>query len=218
MILVAERMFAERGIYAVSLRQINIEADQRNGSALHYHFGSREGLISSIFEYRMEPINQLRMEMLEEIKDKATPDLPDIHSLIKALLVPAIAHLKIPGETTHFSRFLSQTACTYTTQPQRLLDNKHNSGRREIRRLIYSVLRDTPEPIINQRIAIMERTFFQSTADFEAQKEELGDAIEPYALDLLANNMVDCIYSILTAPISESTNSALQNYAAKAAE
>ncbi|MCW9034729.1 MAG: TetR/AcrR family transcriptional regulator [Alphaproteobacteria bacterium] len=208
MILVAERMFAEMGVYAISLRQINIEAGQRNGSALHYHFGSREGLISAIFEYRMEPINQIRLELLEEVKDQASPDLPDLKSLMGALLIPGTAHLKTPGSVTHFSRFLSQAANTYSDKIQELMDNKHNSGAREIRRLFRSALRDLPEPIIKQRGMIAEQSLIQTYAAFEALKEEKGEAVGIEDYDLMVANLSDCIYALLTAPVSEKTKQA----------
>ena len=40
LLLAAERLFAARGVDGVSLRQVNVEAGQRNLSAAHYHFGS----------------------------------------------------------------------------------------------------------------------------------------------------------------------------------
>jgi AcrR family transcriptional regulator len=50
MVDAAERLMAERGIAAVSLREVQDAAEQRNKSAAHYHFGSREGLIRAIIE------------------------------------------------------------------------------------------------------------------------------------------------------------------------
>ncbi len=52
MILAAERLIAERGIDAVSLREIGATAGQRNNSAAQYHFGTKEGLVAAIYEYR----------------------------------------------------------------------------------------------------------------------------------------------------------------------
>ena len=49
----AERLFAERGIDAVSLRTINAEAGY-SVAALHYHFGTRDGLIRALLE-RAQP-------------------------------------------------------------------------------------------------------------------------------------------------------------------
>ena len=54
----AERLFAARGADNVSLREINRAAGQKNVAALHYHFGSRRGLMVAIFERRMTGINR----------------------------------------------------------------------------------------------------------------------------------------------------------------
>ena len=42
---VAERLFAERGIDNVSIREIVRASGQSNLSAAHYHFGTREALV-----------------------------------------------------------------------------------------------------------------------------------------------------------------------------
>ena len=44
----AERLFAERGIDATTLAQINRAANQRNRSAVQYHFGNKQGVIHAI--------------------------------------------------------------------------------------------------------------------------------------------------------------------------
>ena len=53
----AERLFAEKGIDNVSLREINRAAGQKNVAALHYHFGTRESLLEALFENRMSGVN-----------------------------------------------------------------------------------------------------------------------------------------------------------------
>ena len=50
LILAGERLFALSGLDSVSLRQINSAAGQRNSSAAHYHFGSKEALVQAIHE------------------------------------------------------------------------------------------------------------------------------------------------------------------------
>ncbi len=54
LVLSAERLFAERGINGVSLREIAVEAGQRNNAATEYHFGTRENLLAAIYVYRAE--------------------------------------------------------------------------------------------------------------------------------------------------------------------
>ncbi|MAR91543.1 MAG: hypothetical protein CML06_11780 [Pseudomonadales bacterium] len=50
LILVAIRMFAEQGFSGVSMRNINSAAGTRNSSAVHYHFGSKMGIIEAVME------------------------------------------------------------------------------------------------------------------------------------------------------------------------
>jgi len=64
----AERLFAEQGIGAVSLRQIVAAAGQGNLSAAHYHFGSRDGLIRAVLERRMRAIDTIRHRRLDAVQ------------------------------------------------------------------------------------------------------------------------------------------------------
>jgi AcrR family transcriptional regulator len=64
---VAERLFAERGIASVSLRQIVLEGGQGNLSAAHYHFGSRDALIRALVERRLRTLDALRHACLDRV-------------------------------------------------------------------------------------------------------------------------------------------------------
>ncbi|MFM1990830.1 MAG: hypothetical protein RJA99_3787 [Pseudomonadota bacterium] len=68
MLDVAERLFAEHGIAAVSLRQIVLASGQGNLSAAHYHFGSRDGLIRALVERRMRVLDAIRHRRLDAIE------------------------------------------------------------------------------------------------------------------------------------------------------
>jgi Bacterial regulatory proteins, tetR family len=52
----AERLFAERGMYAVSNRQISEAAGQGNNAAACYHFGTRTDLLRAIENKHRVPI------------------------------------------------------------------------------------------------------------------------------------------------------------------
>ena len=51
----AEALFAEHGIEGVPLRRIIVEAGV-NSAAIHYHFGSKEGLVKAVFARRFRPL------------------------------------------------------------------------------------------------------------------------------------------------------------------
>ena len=61
MLVAAERLFAERGIGAVSLREIGAAAGQRNNSAAQYHFGTRQNLVAAILDLRHSAASYLAM-------------------------------------------------------------------------------------------------------------------------------------------------------------
>ena len=48
--MAATRAFAEHGVTNASLLDITRQAGQRNRGAVHYHFGSREGLLAAVLE------------------------------------------------------------------------------------------------------------------------------------------------------------------------
>ena len=60
LVVTAERLFAERGIDGVSIRQITLEAGLGNNSAVTYHFESKAGLVRAIFEYRVPYLTERR--------------------------------------------------------------------------------------------------------------------------------------------------------------
>ena len=60
----AERLFADHGFGATSLRNIISEAEV-NLAAVHYHFGSKEALIKAVLERRIIPLNLERLRLLD---------------------------------------------------------------------------------------------------------------------------------------------------------
>jgi len=105
MILTAEALFAEGGINGVSMREIAAKAGQGNHFAVQYHFGSREGLVEAIFDYRMEQMEPIRARMLDEAEAKGR--LSDARTLLDMIYLP---QLELPNGAGHgsYARFLSQ--------------------------------------------------------------------------------------------------------------
>ncbi len=107
LILVAEKMIAEKGLNAISEREIAREAGQKNNSAVQYHFGSRAGLISAILDLRMIPLNARRHEMLVAIK----PDQAEcVEALVAALVMPYVHHLIEHPDEGYYVSLVTQLA------------------------------------------------------------------------------------------------------------
>ena len=78
LLLVAERLFATRGIDSVSLRQIAGEAGYANPATVQYHFGSKEGLYRAIVEHRMPGIERRRAELLDQLETADPRELAEV--------------------------------------------------------------------------------------------------------------------------------------------
>jgi AcrR family transcriptional regulator len=83
----AERLFAERGIDAVSLRTINAEAGY-SVAALHYHFATRDGLIRALLERAQPPMFAQRAAMIAAL---SAQDAPTLQGIVAALVMPLTA-------------------------------------------------------------------------------------------------------------------------------
>jgi len=91
----AEKLFAQKGFYATSLRMLTREAGV-NLAAVNYHFGSKEELIKAVIERRILPLNTIRLERLQKIKSNASAEdcPPDIRRILLAFLEPTFAFRK----------------------------------------------------------------------------------------------------------------------------
>jgi AcrR family transcriptional regulator len=80
----AERLFAERGIDAVSLRTINSAAGY-SAAALHYHFATRDGLIQALLERAQPRMLAERARLLAALRPLPHPPL---EAIVEALILP----------------------------------------------------------------------------------------------------------------------------------
>jgi AcrR family transcriptional regulator len=84
LILAAERLFAERGVDAVSLRAINAAAGT-NVASLHYHFGSKQALLEALIRERSQEVSQRRAVRLDRLE---TSKRVTARRLAEAFVVP----------------------------------------------------------------------------------------------------------------------------------
>ena len=82
----ATREFAEHGVHAASLLEITRLAGQRNRGAVHYHFGTREGMLAAVVEDQVDFLAQRERELLALARERRD----DVASVVEALVLPAV--------------------------------------------------------------------------------------------------------------------------------
>jgi TetR/AcrR family transcriptional regulator, regulator of cefoperazone and chloramphenicol sensitivity len=91
-IAAGEKLFARDGVHRVTVRELNELAGQRNASALHYHFGGREGLLRAIVEKHQTVVDADRARRLDALGPS-----PSRHELVGVVLAPLAERLRSPS-------------------------------------------------------------------------------------------------------------------------
>ncbi|MBN2508390.1 MAG: CerR family C-terminal domain-containing protein [Verrucomicrobia bacterium] len=85
----AERLFAERGVDAVSIRDITGAAGANLG-AINYHFGTKDNLITAVFDRRIGQVSQDRLRALDAVEKAAAGRPPTLEALLEAMVRPEV--------------------------------------------------------------------------------------------------------------------------------
>src|SRR5260221_7126438 len=84
---VALRLFAERGVDGVTVREIATAAGQKNHGAVGYYFGSKEALVREIILDGAIAIDQRRNVLLDQLEADSGPRA--VREVVNVLIFPA---------------------------------------------------------------------------------------------------------------------------------
>ena len=195
LLLAAERLFAEHGIAAVSLRQINQAANQKNISAAHYHFGSREGLIRAVLAHRWPQLDRRRAEMLE----RPAPT-KDLRFYLEAFVLPLVDELAPRPEGSYYIRFMQQYE---RERGDYEIARQLSPAGVEIYKRIESLICYIPEDVRRLRIRYLINMIHSV---FAAAEERICKGEMRYdEVPLTAANAIDMFAAALSAPLSAET-------------
>ncbi|WP_345577017.1 TetR/AcrR family transcriptional regulator [Nonomuraea rosea] len=108
-LLTAERLFAEHGVFAVSNRQISEAAGQGNNAAVGYHFGTKADLLHAIVGHHTTQMERMRDHLL-----RARRDSTDLRDWVACVVLPFTEHLSSLGTPSWYARLAAQIM----TEPQ----------------------------------------------------------------------------------------------------
>jgi len=86
-LVAAQKLFAEQGFEAVSLRNITTEA-LANVAAVNYHFGGKEALIDEVIVQHTMPIMRERMRLLDEAEKRFQIGVVPVEVILDAFMRP----------------------------------------------------------------------------------------------------------------------------------
>jgi AcrR family transcriptional regulator len=191
LISAAERLFAERGSEAVSLREINAAAGSTNASAIQYHFGGRRGLIRAVLAKHEVEIERRRHEMLDAYEAGGGGGL---RALCAALVEPLAAELATEGGPGYL-----QLIADLYNQP----DPKFDLDAMQERRSSYVRWRALALPLLSPEAVRLHRRFdsLRFAASELARRARTGRSDHR----LFVSQLTDLVTAVLSAPVSEET-------------
>ncbi len=149
----AQRLFAQRGIDGVTVRDIANAAGQKNPAAVGYHFGSKEGLIRELVVDGAKIIDDRRNAELDALEASGGPE--NIAQIVDILIFPAI-DLAAEGETDSFNRFLKMLTMAHRQLFVDALDGRWNSGYQRCLQHLRKLMPGLDNAKQNQRFIFME--------------------------------------------------------------
>lgn len=192
-LVAAERLFAERGISAVPMRDIGLAAGQRNHTTVRYHFGERDGVVNAIMEYRGAQSEAARTGMVTDLMLAGSPTIRDV---VSAFVRPLAIHIQ---PDNHYLAFLS----LYITSEGGYAGLAHvNAGASVVtlRALLGRLVPDIPAGLLDERWWLTLTSAVHALARYHSAQRKHARQSGP--LDLLLEDMVTYLSAGLSAPFS----------------
>ena len=195
LVAVAERLFAEKGLDGVSLVEICLEADQKNRSAVQYHFGDKAGLIAAIRDKHRPAVERRRIDWLDTLEANEKASLRDF---INALVYPLAEELLEPDGGASFVR----VNAGLIGHPQYSPMSRDLAGSPTAARLLAHIVRTGPKlprDTVGPRMLLVTVMLFHGLADW-ARLQADRQGINPTDWEVFVGNLVDSIVSVLEKP------------------
>jgi len=196
----AEQLFAQGGIDAYSLREIN-DAAGLSSAAIHYHFKTKENLLREILSRRMRPVAEREDVLKKLLRQSAQPDLREI---IAALVWPLAMVLIEEGKKgRNYLRIVARIFSEHGSTLKEELPQEFQRVIVLIAKLLPRALPAIPRAILKMRHAIMIETMLSSLASSEhlTQLWALPGKAPRVNAKIFTERLIDFLVGGLSAPV-----------------
>ncbi|WP_158726342.1 TetR/AcrR family transcriptional regulator [Tomitella fengzijianii] len=178
-----EELYAEAGVGRVRLRELNALAGVRNDSAVHYHFGSQDGLLEAILQTHLQEIGA-RVDKTTAALCTGRDGSPEaLRDAIAALAIPFAEKLR-DERGRRFIRIVAQVWGRIGDWQQQRFIPSSALAMDLIRRSARGGL---PGAVLEERMWLITRFV---VASFAARAERQDAVVDGIALDAFVYDVV----------------------------
>jgi len=193
----ATRVFAEQGVENASLLEVARRAGQRNRGAVHYHFGSRAGLVVAVLEQYTGFLAEREGELL--VRATGSPDT-ELAPVLEAVVRPAVEL----AETGWRGRCYLVVVAELAESDQAGLDPEvaaalARTGGYAVYDLLTRRMPALAEPVLTERLSLLTGFILRSVAD-RARAVERGHGRAQLETGAFTANLVAMASGMVAAP------------------
>jgi AcrR family transcriptional regulator len=167
----AECLFAERGVDNTSLLDIAKAAQQKNRSALQYHFTNKQGLLDAVLDKHAKGIAQRRTAMLDQLEAGGEFSL---YQLIEALVLPMAAQLDNADGGHAFLKIHSQLMTSADYSELRARRDQSAPDVLRLQKLMVKYTNTQNLEFIQARMMLAGVTLIHGLADYLPQSDHIS--------------------------------------------
>jgi AcrR family transcriptional regulator len=191
----ATEAFAEHGVFTASLVEVTRRAGQRNRGAVHYHFGSRDGLLAAVLEQHAAFLAQREGELLAHAR--TTPD-DDLGSVLEAIVRPAVELSEAGPSGRHYLVIVGELVEEQDRLHADVAEALRHTGGYDVYELLEHRMPPLDEALHDERIALVTSFILRSVADRARLAERPGRA--RLGTERFIRNLVAMAAGMVTGP------------------
>jgi AcrR family transcriptional regulator len=173
---VALRLFAERGIDGVTVRQIAEAAGQKNHAVVGYYFGSKEALVRELIVDGARAIDIRRNAWLDSCEAKGGPHT--VAEVIEGMIETSLDPDASPGDES-FNRFFTLLGLSHRAFFMEALEGRWNTGYQRCLEHLRRLMPEMPAAKKNERFVFLGSTL---GAVLASRESELSDKSRPHRM------------------------------------
>ncbi len=203
---VAEQLFAQKGVDAVSLRSIMTTAGV-SISLINYHFSTKENLIQQIFERRAVPMNQERMALLDAMRaGSRQPSLEDLLHVFVVLPIKA----SFVGGSENFMRLMGRISADPSPSARKIMGDYFDDFHRTFFKEIKKLMPELSETDFYWRLHCLLGVLMYTMTNPERTYDLSRGLCNPRDVETTVKHLMPMLIALITTPQLQTAASAEQ--------